>query len=197
MQQARPRFTVEEYFATEATSEVKHEFYQGEMVAMTGASLNHNRIVTNLSFALTSALRGTQCEVFVADMRLRLREHVYVYPDVTVACGAIQLTADPLDTLSNPTVVIEVLSKSTENYDRGLKSRLYRTIGSLTDYVLVEQDQSHVEHLHRAGEGEWVLRERDSLSDVLRLTSVGAEIPLSDIYQRVEFSASDETSPQE
>jgi Uma2 family endonuclease len=118
MQQARLQHTLDEYFEIEASSETKHEFYRGEIVAMTGASLNHNRIVMNLLFALTSALTGKRCEVFASDMRLRLRDNVYVYPDVTVACGAVQLTADPLDTLSN------CRDRSAVKVDRELRSRI-------------------------------------------------------------------------
>jgi Uma2 family endonuclease len=177
--------TPDEYLILERRAETKSEFLDGEMFAMTGASRPHNRIVLNLAFTLDSQLKAKGCEVFASDMRVKVSETgLYVYPDVAVACGKPQFEDTEVDTLLNPKVIVEVLSKTTEGYDRGPKSTHYRALPSLTEYVLVAQDQIHVEHWVRQSES-WLFTETSRREDVIELPSVGARLALADVYDRV------------
>jgi Uma2 family endonuclease len=182
----RPRFTPEEYLALERPSASKSEYLSGEIFVMTGASRRHNRIVLNLSFALDSQLRGKGCEVFASDMRLRVpAADLYTYPDVVVACGEPRFEDPELDTLLNPALIVEVLSKSTEGYDRGAKFEHSRTLPSLSEYLLVAQDRIHVERFVREAGDRWVLTETDDPGFSLELSSIGCTLALSDVYDRV------------
>jgi Uma2 family endonuclease len=141
------RFTTEEYLAIERAAQYKSEYIDGEIVAMVGASEPHNLIVTNTVGELSVQLRGRRSRVYASDMRVDVRESgLYAYPDVVAVCGEPILPDDEQDNLRNPAVIIEVLSKSTEGYDRGIKFMKYRRIESLLEYVLVAQDKTHVEH---------------------------------------------------
>jgi len=149
--------TPEEYLEIERRAERKSEYYKGEMFAMAGASRKHGLIVTNLVAELRQQLKKKPCQVYSADMRLRVvPTGLYTYPDVIVVWGAAEFADDQQDTLLNPTVVIEVLPKSTEDYDRGRKFEHYRTLPSLTDYLAVAQDRPHVEHSYRQ-DSHWTL----------------------------------------
>ena len=185
--QAKRRYTVAEYFALEAESPTKHEYYRGEMIAMAGASWNHGVVVINLTLAFGARLQGTECQLSPSDMRVRVTEAVYAYPDLTIVCGRVALSDDPLDTLTNPTAIFEVLSASTRGYDRGDKFVAYRAIPTLRDYVLLEQDRPHVEHFRKSDAGLWILHEYDGADAVLELPSIDVRAPLGEIYQRVEF----------
>jgi Uma2 family endonuclease len=181
----RPRFTPGEYLTLERPSASKSEYVNGEIFVMTGASRRHNRIVLNISFSLDSQLRDRGCEVFASDMRLRVpAADLYTYPDVVVACGEPRFEDSELDTLLNPVLIVEVLSKSTEGYDRGAKFEQYRTLPSLREYLLVAQDRVHVEHFVREND-RWVLTEADNLGASLELTSIGCALALSGVYDRV------------
>ena len=182
-------FTLEEYFALEANSDERHEYYRGEVFAMSGGSVNHNRITGNIFVALRNALGNRPCETFVTDMRLLVKRHqLYTYPDVMIVCGKLEYALNRTDLIANPTAIFEVLSPSTENYDRGKKFNFfYRTIESLQEYVLIDQERVLVEHLRRSDERNWQLAVLDDLSDVLTLPSVGISIPLAEIYRRVEW----------
>ncbi len=142
----RPKMTPQEYLRFERASEVKHEFYNGEIFAITDASENHNVVAGNTFAALHSQLRQRPCKLYPGDMRVHIpATGLYTYPDVTVVCGTPQFDDKEFDTLLNPTVIIEVLSPSTEKYDRGKKFEHYRSIPSLREYVLIAQDEMRVQ----------------------------------------------------
>lgn len=179
--------TTEEYLSIERKAEYKSEYSDGEMYAMSGASREHNRITVNLIRVVGNQLRGGSCEPFSGDMRVRIPfPRRYVYPDLVIACGEAEFEDDELDVLLNPVVVVEVLSASTESYDRSTKRSWYRRIESLREYVLVSQDSPHVERYVKRDEG-WVLTDTDGLEATVRLESIGCELALSEIYDRVTF----------
>ncbi len=181
-------YTLDDYFSVEETAAIKHEYYDGEIFAMTGASLNHNRVAANIFTALSIALRDRPCDVFTSDMRIATSSKLYTYPDVSIFCDPVELTKDKYDTAMNPTILVEVLSKSTQKYDRGQKFDQYKSISSLLDYVLIEQHQVLVEHF-RLTDREWTRREYRKLTDTLDLSSVGFQVSLAEIYRRVEFDS--------
>lgn len=181
-------FTPEEYLAYERRNEFKSEYLNGEIVAMTGASRKHNRIVLNLAFSLHGQLRKNKsCEVYANDMRVRvLADNLYTYPDVVAACGEPRFEDDEVDTLLNPVLIAEVLSRSTERYDRGAKLRHYKTIPSFVEYLFVAQDRIQVDHSLRDAEGRrWVSTQTEDLNATLVLPSIGCTLLLADIYDRV------------
>jgi len=170
----------------ERASEVRHEYYDGEMFAMVGATRAHNVIVTDLIALLHPQLRGGRCELLMGDMRVQVSATgLYTYPDLLVVCGEPELADELADMLLNPTVIFEVLSESTEAYDRGKKFEHYRTLESLTDYLLVAQDEAKIEHFTRQ-KGGWLLTEARGLDGVLPLPSIGCELRLAEVYERVE-----------
>jgi Uma2 family endonuclease len=180
-------YTPAEYLELERAAETKSEYRAGQIVAMTGVSRAHSLIVGNLLGEMRQQLRGSSCEVHSNDLRVRVsRTGLYTYPDVVVACGEILFEDDQVDTLLNPVVVIEVLSPSTEAYDRGEKFAHYRRLDSLQEYVLVAQDRVRVERYVRQGE-QWVLSELSAREDVLALTAIDCQIGLREIYERVRL----------
>lgn len=180
------RLSAAEYLARERTAETKSEYYAGEVFAMTGASRRHNLVVTNLVRALSNQLWDRDCEVFANDMRVRVPEtDSYVYPDVVAVCGEPRLEDAELDTLLNPTLIIEVLSPSTADFDRGGTLEHYRTIESLAEVLILAQDRAHAEHWVRQPDGHWLFEEAGSTEAVLRLESIGCEVKLADAYHRV------------
>lgn len=183
--------TPEEYLVFERQNEYKSEYIDGEMVAMTGASRRHNLITVNLAAAIGPQLRGRPCEAYVSEMRVRIPQRGYVYPDVVVVCGEPQFEDGHLDTLLNPTVLIEVLSESTERYDRGKKFSFYRTIGSLAEYVLIEQDEHRIEQYVRQPDGRWLLSDYRSPDGVVELASIVCILRLHEVYDKVNLSPSD------
>lgn len=181
-------YSVEEYLALERQSETKHQYYRGEIFAMTGASLPHNRIVSNLVATIHLSLRGTNCEVLPSDMRLKSPAGLYTYPDAVIVCGGPRLEDSHRDTLLNPTVIFEVLSPSTEAYDRGKKFGFYQQIESLKEYVIVSQDEILVEqYLREENPDRWSLTSMRSPEDELQLSTGDCRLKLSDIYQNVDF----------
>ena len=188
---ARTYLTPEEYIAAERKATLKSEYLSGEIVAMSGASLAHNLITVNTVSHLYNQLVESGCRVFTSDMRVGISAGVsYFYPDIVVVCDEPRFEDDTLDTLINPIVVIEVLSPSTEAYDRGEKSVRYRQLESLQEYILISQNQVHVEHYLRQGK-QWMLSEFSALEDVLPLISIGAELSLNQIYRFVELETDD------
>lgn len=186
--------TPEEYLAFERQNEYKSEYIDGEMVAMTGASRRHNIIAVNITAALHPQLRGRPCETYAGDMRVKIasrREYAYTYPDVVVVCGEPQFEDGHLDTLINPTVLIEVLSESTERYDRGKKFSFYRMIESLAEYVLVAQDEHRVEQYVKQPDGRWLLSDHHSLDDVVELASVQCTLALRAVYAKIVLPPGD------
>ena len=179
--------TPQQYLERERAAEFKSEYYAGEIFAMAGASLAHVTIVTNLVMEIGSRLRQKPCKVYSTDLRLATSPSgLYTYPDVMVICGKPACIDAHLDTVTNPILVIEVLSDSTKNYDRGQKFESYRAIASLMEYVTVSQDKMHVEVHTRQSDDTWLLRDvRDS--GPVKLQSIGVELQLADIYEKVEF----------
>src|SRR5437870_9211661 len=163
-QQLKSFVSPQEYLRLERQAEHKSEYLNGEIFAMSGASRKHNLLTTNISTSLNQQLRGRPCEVYASDMRVKVTATgLYTYPDVVVVCGEPQLEDDYLDTLLNPTVLVEVLSKSTERYDRIAKSSYYRTLDSLKEHMLVSKDEIRVEHYVKQAYGTWLLIEHRSL----------------------------------
>ena len=185
---AQTYLTPEAYLAWERKSDTKHEYLRGEIIAMSGASRAHSLIVTNISGELYIQLKGTEhVTVHTNDMRVRTRpETSYFYPDVLVVCDKPRFEDSTFDTLLNPIVLVEVLSPSTQAYDRGEKFRHYQQLTSLQEYILVSRDEIGVERYRRQGT-EWQPTEFRSLEDMLSLTSIDCELSLDDIYRRVEF----------
>jgi Uma2 family endonuclease len=184
------RFAVEEYLRMEQASESRHEFHDGEILAMSGGSLEHSLIVTNVSAALHAALVGSPCLVLDSNLKVGIaKAHRFVYPDVHVNCDGPQF--DPRDptrqTVINPRLVVEVLSPSTEAYDRGGKFNLYRELPSFQEYVLISQDTAAVETFFRQPDGTWLFAPYSGLDALVKLRSLNLELRLSDVYARVEF----------
>jgi Uma2 family endonuclease len=177
--------TPAEYLAFDRASDVKHEYAGGEVFAMAGATSEHNLIVANVVGELRNELRRRPCNVYPSDMRVLIpATERYTYPDASVVCGEPLFTDDVRDTLRNPKVILEVLSDSTEAYDRGEKFRQYRTIDTLADYVLVSQNQVLVEHYRRQADGTWILRELKA-GGRLVLESVGCAVSVDELYLKV------------
>jgi len=176
----------EEYLALERTAETKSEYLDGTLVAMSGATRAHVIITVNVASSLHGQLRGQPCDVYTQDMCVRITEGgMYAYPDVVVVCGEPQFADDQADVLLNPTLIIEVLSESTEGYDRGIKAARYRMRPSLQEYLLIAQDRASVERYARRG-GEWVLSDATGLDDVIELSAIGCTLTLRDVYARIE-----------
>lgn len=182
------RVSLEEYLELERTSEEKHELVDGEVFAMGGASPRHNSIVGNVFAELRQELRARPCRVFPSDLRVRVSEHRhYAYPDVTVVCDELELDPEDSDTVVNPTVIVEVLSASTEAYDRGAKFGRYRQIPSLAEVVFVAQDRVSVEHHARQPDGHWLATYVEDLDASLQLPVLGCELSVAEIYHKVDL----------
>ena len=196
-------FTVEEYLAFERASDERHEYLDGVIYAMAGESPDHGRICMNLAATFVLQLRGSDCEAFSKDMkvccgpyRAHTREGLYAYPDLVVVCGAMQFHSQAEDVLVNPKVIVEVLSPSTEAFDRGEKFRRYRAwLPTLTDYVLVAQDQPVIDHYQRTPTGapapqeqtRWELETLEGLDAHLHLPSIACTVLLAEVYERIVF----------
>lgn len=187
------RMTEAEYLAFDRASEIKHEYYRGEIFAMSGGSPEHNLICMSTGAALYSQLRGRPCKSFSSDQRVRISQtRLYTYPDITVVCGDPRFATDAQDTLINPTLLIKVLSPSTESYDRGKKFQHYRQLDSLREYVLIAQDQPHIERYLRQDDDTWLLSEATGLESRIELTSIGCVLALAEVYEQVTFEAENE-----
>jgi len=193
---ALPKFvSPEEYLRLERASEEKHEYFKGEIFAMTGASENHNIIAGSTLAALYSQLRKKPCQIYPSDMRVRIpATGLYTYPDISVVCGTPEFEDDVLDTLLNPTVIIEVLSSSTEQYDHGKKFQHFRTMASLKEYILIAQDSVRIEHFGRQDD-HWILTDAKTSDTVLTLPSIDCTLALSDVYEKVNFDSTQGTNP--
>jgi len=186
--QSQPRFTFEDYLASEREADVRHEYVNGQVFNMVGASAEHNIIVANITSALVSQLKGRSCLVFATDMKLRIDTvDACKYPDLMALCGECQFMDERRDVLQNPSLIIEVLSASTEAYDRGEKFALYRRISSLCEYVLVSQERRHVELFTKQTDGGWLLTEYSDDNNKVQLASVACDLSLKAIYDKVEF----------
>jgi Uma2 family endonuclease len=187
----KPRLTFDEYLEIESKAEFKSEFVNGWMYAMAGASPEHNQIVGNVVTEFNMQLKKRPCVVYPSDMPLKVekREHGR-YPDVTVVCGEPQFHKGKyLKALINPTVIVEVLSTSTEDLDRDVKLEEYRTIPSLREYLLIAQDRCHAEHFVRQGGAQWLLTEFNEMQDTIFFPSINCRLTLSDVYDKVKWPA--------
>jgi Uma2 family endonuclease len=184
---ADPRLlTPGEYLTLERQGERKHEYVAGEQFAMVGASFRHNLIQTNIVATLYGQLGNRPCTVLPSDMRVKIEPlGIYTYPDVTVVCGEPRLEDDEQDTLLNPTVIIEILSPSTERYDRGRKFQRYRLIPAFREYVLVAQESYTIDHYIRQPDDTWNLSIADHLDSAITLPSIGCTLALADVYRRI------------
>jgi Uma2 family endonuclease len=186
--QPQQRYTPEEYLALERAAEDKSEYFNGEIFAMTGASRRHNLVAGNVFATLHAQLRKRPCEIYPSDMRVKVSPTgLYTYPDVVVVCGEPSFDDEQKDTLLNPTVLVEVLSKSTMSYDRGEKFEHYRKLESLAEYLVIAQNKYHVEHYVRQPDNQWLLSETDDLQKTVHLLSIECELALADIYDKVEI----------
>lgn len=190
-------YTPQEYYDLERTATYKSDFYAGEIFAMAGGSRRHSLIVMNIGGELRQRLKGKPCAAYESNLRLKTKSTgLRTYPDVSVYCEPPEKDEDDRggETFTNPTVLFEVLSPSTEGYDRGLKSESYRFIASLKAYVLVSQDTAHAEIYERQADGSWVLREVRGMESVLAIPPIGVELPLKEVYDRVDFTAEEPTA---
>ena len=183
---AKQHYTPDQYLALERKPQYKSEYINGYIYAMAGASKEHNTITGNVFRELANQVRGRDCQAFVNDMRVNVSETgMYTYPDVVVVCGEPQFEDDYVDTLLNPTLIVEVLSESTELYDRGKKFGFYRTIESLAEYLLVAQDECRVEQYVKQPDGRWLLSDYRSPEDVVELGSIQCKLALKEVYDKV------------
>ena len=183
--------TPEEYLALERKATIKSEYLDGQMYAMSGASREHNIVCGNIFVALHLQLQERTCEIYSSEMRVKVSAAgLYTYPDILVVCDEPRFEDASVDTLLNPTALFEVLSPSTEAYDRGAKFGYYRQLDSMQEYTLVSQDVMRVEHYLRQKE-QWILTEFSSPDDIVQLTSINCELPLREVYAKVEFPPND------
>jgi Uma2 family endonuclease len=196
--QSQPIYTIAEYLTLERESDERHEYLDGQIFLMAGESEEHGMICHNLGGQLYNQLRGRPCQTFTKDMKVRSGPEpgsprsikgFFSYPDLVVVCGERRYHDEHRDVLLNPTLIIEVLSPTTKNYDRGEKFERYRTwLPSLAEYVIVHQSQPRIEHHLRQSEGQWMLTTIDGLRATMRLSSIGCELKLSDIYEGIRFA---------
>jgi Uma2 family endonuclease len=178
----------EEYLEMERAALDKHEYYQGEVFAMSGASLRHNRIAVNTLTDLANKLKDKSCQPYGSDMRIHIPKNtLYTYPDISIICEDAELTDDKFDTATNPSVIIELLSKSTRNYDRFEKFSLYREIASLKEYILIDTQRVHVEKHIRNADNSWQLTDYYSLNDMFIISAVNVSVSLADVYAGISF----------
>lgn len=186
--QAKTFISEEEYLRRERLADYKSEYYQGEIFAMAGASFSHNIITASTTTALNNGLRGKGCYAMANDMRVHIPENsLYTYPDITVVCGKADLLAGSFDTLLNPSLIVEVLSVSTEDYDRNAKFRLYRSIASLREYVLVSQYEHCVQSYFLNENKQWIYSDAVGVESALYLAAVDVRLALADVYANVEL----------
>lgn len=183
-----PRWTEAEYLAFERASDTKHEFIDGAVYLMAVDTENHHLIVISTSYSLYGQVRQRPCKVYTSDMRVKVSATgLFTYPDIVVVCGEPVFLDSRRDTLLNPTVVIEVLSPSTESYDRGRKFRHYRTLDSLREYLLIAQDSRDIDHYLRDAEGQWVIADPERESGQVALPSIECTLAFEEVYEKVVF----------
>jgi Uma2 family endonuclease len=185
------RMTEAEYLEFERASETKHEFYNGEVFAMAGATVEHNLIFMATSNLLYNQLRGKPCRAFPSDQRIRVATGLYTYPDLSVVCGETKLAPNAFDTIVNPIVLIEILSKSSEAYDRGDKFQHYREIDTLQTYILISQTKPRIEGYTKGADGKWTLTDAVGLEAMLEIPSINCTLALADVYENVIFTKPD------
>jgi Uma2 family endonuclease len=186
VQQSRRQYTLEDYVSLQRGIEVKLEYFNGEIYVMAGGSAGHNRISRNVLKLFDAALTGTSCEAFGSDMRVSTPSGLYTYPDVSIVCGP--KISDASETITNPIVIVEVLSDSTRNYDRGEKFDLYRSIPELRHYLLIDQSFRHAEHRRLETDGSCSHEIKESLDQIIHLSEAGIDLQVARIYEGVEVS---------
>jgi Uma2 family endonuclease len=178
--------TAEEYLEMESTAIDKHEYYQGKIYAMSGASIPHNMIASNMIYLLKSKLKGGGCKPFGSDLRIHIPTNsLYTYPDLSIICGDIDKTKDKFDTVTNPMVIIEILSLSTRDYDLGSKFNLYRDIPSLKEYILIDSEAIAITHFFINQDNKWQLNDTKNIEGSLAINSISVSLNLIDIYEGV------------
>ncbi len=185
----KEKMSIEAYLEMENSADEKHEYYKGEIFAMSGAKMPHNRIASNLLIAIGLKLKGKRCQPYGSDARIHIESNtLFTYPDISIICGEIiTLNNDDYNVL-NPTVIVEVLSKSTKNYDRGEKFKLYRDITTLKEYILVDSESIHIEIFRLNKNGHWELEEYNSLTDAAIIKAIDETVFLSEIYEGVRIA---------
>ncbi len=187
--------TVEEYLAFEDESLEKHEYYGGEIFAMAGASFAHNQIVRNSLSAIDNFLKETQCQVFPSDLKIQIEANsLFTYPDLSIICEPPQFYNDRKDAITNPVVIIEVLSPATMDYDRGGKFALYRQIPSLKEYILISSTHYHFEKFVRQQNNQWLLSEEQDREGIVTIETISFSIPLLELYRNVDFDLAKENT---
>ena len=185
---AKKFYTQEEYLAFERASLEKHEYYQGEIFDMAGGSLSHSQLQMNFTGEVRSFLKGKPCKVHASELRVHIPLNtLYTYLDSQIICGEVKMLDDAFDTVMNPVVIVEILSKSTHSYDRGEKFLLYRSIQSLKEYILIDSLSVKVEHYIRQQNEDWLLKEYNALSDTFLIQSISYDFPLAELYAGVEL----------
>ncbi|MBK8626855.1 MAG: Uma2 family endonuclease [Saprospiraceae bacterium] len=178
--------SAEQYLETERIALEKHEYYQGEIFAMSGASFRHNQIFKNTYIKLGMKLAGKPCQPYGSDLRIHIPSNtLYTYPDISIICGKPEMTDTIKDTITNPSVIIEILSKSTYDYDKGQKFTLYRDIESLKEYILIDSISVRVEHYSKNEDGSWTLKDYRTIDDKVIIETIASDLLLSDIYADV------------
>ena len=178
----------EEYLAAERLATNKHEYYKGEIFAMSGARIAHNMIFKNTFVDIANKLKGKKCQPFGSDLRIHIPSNtLYTYPDISIICGEIDTLDDTFDTATNPSVIIEILSESTRNYDKGGKFTLYRAIESLQEYILIDSESVMVEKFIRNADNSWQLTEYMTLEQKFSIATLAIELQLADIYNNVKL----------
>jgi Uma2 family endonuclease len=192
------RYSLAEYLKREETAYYKSQFYHGEIFAMTGGTPNHNTAAGNTFASLHEQLRGSGCRPFNSDQRIRIPANgLLTYPDISVVCGDLELDDQDPNAINNPLVIVEVLSKSTESYDRGKKFDLYRELPSLREYLLISQETPHIERFVRQDDGTWNLAVFKGLDAELDLQSVNVKLTLAAVYNNVTFPPEEEATGTE
>lgn len=182
------RSSFEDYLEIESSGDKRYEFYDGELFEVENASIAHNRVLANTFGEITSYLKSKTCEAFAANLKVHVkRNSLTSFPDITIVCGPLQTLKGHNDIVTNPTVIFEIISASTGDYDHGTKFRLYRDLQSLKEYILIDSLQMLVEKFTKKDNGFWTMHEYKLPEDVLLITSIDFQITLSDIYRRVEF----------
>ena len=189
--ETKPKYTLQEYLELDAKSAERLEYWQGEIFSMSGASEEHAEIEGNLMAFLKPKMRAVGCRIFPADMRIKVPSMPpYRYGDLSALCDKAQFEEiGGVDALLNPALIIEVLSSSTEAYDRGDKFTHYKSIPSFCEYLLVAQHRPHISQFVRQNDGSWLQREYNDLQDVVKLSTSDCELPLSEVYQNVSFES--------
>jgi Uma2 family endonuclease len=183
------KYSIDEYLESEGNSLEKHEYYQGEIFAMAGASIEHNQIVKNVLYSTEDHLRkGGDCQIFPSDLKIHVVSNsLFTYPDLSIVCGKVETLENHKDIVTNPTVLIEVLSPTTQDYDRGGKFKLYRDIPSLKEYILVSSIEISVEKYNKQEDGSWILHEYKNENDIFNIETIQMEIDVKTFYKSVIF----------